>query len=223
VLRALNTTKRRKLPDEAPLDFVPDQWRRLVMPDGQPDRPPYELCVLSTLREALRSGDIYLPQSRRSTAPETCLLPRVAWPHLREDVCQPLDLDPTGATRLSDRAQALKDLLPRVDRLLDQRAGIRIEQGEWIVPMEEGEDIPESVKALAEQSGRRLPQVDLTALLLEVDPWTGFSQHLTHAGGGQPRTDDLLRHLHAAVVAQGTNRVHFDYTIGCHGMRRTRT
>ena len=26
-----------------------------------------------------------------------------------------------------------------------------------------------------------------------------------HATGGQPRTDDLLRHLHAAVVAQGTN------------------
>jgi TnpA family transposase len=175
------------------------------MPDGQPNRPPYELCVLSTLRDALRSGDIYLPHSRRYTDPETFLIPRVAWPQLREDVCQQLDLDSTGATRLSDRAQALTDLLPRVDRLLDQREGIRIEQGELIVPMDEGEDIPESVKALAEQIGRRLPQVDLTDLLLEVDQWTGFSQHLTHVGGGQPRTDDLLLHLHAAVVAQGTN------------------
>jgi hypothetical protein len=50
----------------------------------------------------------------------------------------------------------LTDLLPRVDRLLDQRDGIRIEQGELIVPMDEGEDIPESVKVLAEQIGRRL-------------------------------------------------------------------
>jgi len=205
VLRALNTTRRRKLPDDAPIDFIPDQWRRFVMPDGQPDRPPYELCVLSTLRDALRSGDIYLPHGRCYTDPETFLIPRVAWPHLREDVCQQLDFDPTGATRLSDRAQALTDLLPRVDRLLDQRDGIRIEQGELIVPMDEGEDLPESVKALAEEIGRRLPQVDLTDLLLEVDQWTGFSHHLTHAGGGQPRTDDLLLHLHAAIVAQGTN------------------
>ena len=205
MLRALNTTKRRKLPDDAPIDVIPDQWRRVVMPGGQPDRPPYELCVLSTLRDALRSGDIYLPHSHRYTDPETFLMPRVAWPHLRDDVCQQLDLDPTDATRRSDRAQALTDLLPRVDRLLNQHDGIRIEQGELIVPMDEGEDLPESVKALAEEIGRRLPQVDLPDLLLEVDQWTGLSHHLTHAGGGQPRTDDLLLHLHAAVVAQGTN------------------
>jgi hypothetical protein len=61
VLRTLNTTRRCKLPDDAPIDFIPDQWRRFVMPGGQPDRPPYELCVLSTLRDALRSGDIFFP------------------------------------------------------------------------------------------------------------------------------------------------------------------
>jgi Tn3 transposase DDE domain len=102
-------------------------------------------------------------------------------------------------------AQALTELLPRVDRLLDQRDGIRIQQGKLIVPLDEGEHIPESVKALSEEIGRRLPQVDLTDVLLEVDQWTGFSHHLTHAGGGQPRTDDLLLHLHAAVMGQGTN------------------
>src|SRR5262249_2534902 len=116
-----------------------------------------------------------------------------------------LDLDPTGVTRLSDRAQELKDLLPRVDCVLDRRDGIHIEQGELIVPMDEGEDLPESVQALDAQISRRMPHVDLTDLLLEVDQWTGFSKHLTHAAGGQPRTDALLLHLHAAVLAQGTN------------------
>jgi hypothetical protein len=205
VLRTLNTTKQRKLPDDAPVDFVPDTWRRFVMPNGQPARRPYELCALSTLRDTLRSGDLYLPNSRRYTDPETFLIPRATWPMLREDVCQQLDLDPTGATRLSDRAQELKDLLPRVDRVLDRRDGIRIEHGELIVPMNEGEDLPESVQALDAQISRRLPHIDLTDVLLEVDQWTGLSQYLTHAGGGQPRTDDLLLHLHAAVVAQGTN------------------
>jgi len=74
-----------------------------------------------------------------------------------------------------------------------------------IVPMDEGEDFPESVQALDDQIHRRIPDVDLTDLLLEVDQWTGFSQYLTHAGGGQPRTDDLLLHQHAAMVGQGTN------------------
>lgn len=205
VFRSLNAAKRRKLPDEVPLDFVADNWRRFVMPQGEPKRRPYELCTLSTLRDKLRSGDIYLPNSRRYTDPETFLMPRATWPQFKTDVCQELGLDPTGQARLSDRAQQLKDLLPRVDRILDRSDGIRIEDGELIVPMDEAEDLPESVKALDEEIRRRIPDIDLTDLLLEVDQWTGFSQHLTHAGGGQPRTDDLLLQLHAAALAQGSN------------------
>jgi hypothetical protein len=205
VFRSLNRAKRRTLPDAIPLDFVTDNWRRLVMPQGEPKRRAYELCTLSTLRDNLRSGDIYLLNSRRYTDPETFLIPRAAWPQLRTDICQELDLDPTGQARLSARAQQLKDLLPRVDRILDRRNGIRIEDGELIVPMDEAEDVPESVKALDEEMRRRLPDIDLTDLLLEVDQWTDFSQALTHAGGGQPRTDDLVLHLHAAALAQGSN------------------
>jgi TnpA family transposase len=92
-----------------------------------------------------------------------------------------------------------------VDRELNRSDGIRIEHGELIVPQDDGDDLPETVKALEAQISRRIPHVDLTDLLLEVDQWIGFSRYLTHAGGGQPRTNDLLLHLHAAVVAQGTN------------------
>jgi TnpA family transposase len=205
VFRSLNAAKQRKLPDDVPLDFVADNWRRFVMPQGEPQRRAYELCTLSTLRDKLRSGDIYLPNSRRYTDPETFLIPRATWPQLKTDICQELDLDPTGQARLSDRAQQLKDLLPRVDRLLDRSDGIRIEEGELIVPMDEAEDLPESVKALDEEIRHRIPDIDLTDLLLEVAQWTGFGQHLTHAGGGQPRTDELLLHLHASVLAQGIN------------------
>jgi len=115
VFRALNRAKRRTLPDDIPLDFVTDNWRRFVMPQGEPKRRAYELCTLSTLRDKLRSGDIYLLNSRRYTDPETFLIPRAAWPQLRTDICQELELDPTGQARLSARAQQLKDLLPRVD------------------------------------------------------------------------------------------------------------
>jgi hypothetical protein len=205
VLRSLNTTKRRKLPEEAPVDFVPDNWRRLVMANDPPDRRPYERCALSTLRDKLRAGDISLPHSRRYTDPETFLIPRSQWPTLRQDVCQELGLDPTGAHRLSERAQELRALLPRVDRLLDRPDGIRMEHGELMVPMDAGDALPASARVLEAQVSRRIPHVDLTDLLLAVDQWTGFSQHLTHATGGQPRTDDLLLHLHAAVLAQGTN------------------
>src|SRR4029434_11071594 len=43
VLRALNTAKQRRLPDDVPVAFVQDTWRRFVIPNGQPAPRTHEL------------------------------------------------------------------------------------------------------------------------------------------------------------------------------------
>lgn len=58
---------------------------------------------------------------------------------------------------------------------------------------------------MATEIAARLPQVELTDVLAEVDQWTQFSSHLTHAGGATPRIGRLGEHLHAAVLAAATN------------------
>ena len=45
----------------------------------------------------------------------------------------------------------------------------------------------------------------LAELYLEVDAWTQFSTHLTHAAGATPRMAHLSEHLHAALLAAATN------------------
>ena len=51
----------------------------------------------------------------------------------------------------------------------------------------------------------RLPLVELPDLLMEVDGWTGFSRHLEHADGAEPRAPDLLVQCHASILAQACN------------------
>jgi TnpA family transposase len=205
ILRILNAYQQRKLPADAPIAVVTPRWRRFVFEQGQPRRRAYEWCVLWALRDALRAGDVYLPTSRRYANPETYLIPKPQWPLLREEVGQQLELDPTGAERLASRARELTTLLLRLDRLLSRAEGVRMEHGVLIVPAYAGEDPPASAAALEELISQHLPQVELTDLLIEVDRWTGFSQHLTHAGGSQPRTVALLQHLYAVLLAQGSN------------------
>jgi TnpA family transposase len=206
VLRHLNADHRRTVPEEAPLDFIPRKWQSHVLDsDGRIDRHAYEWCVLWELRGALRAGNLWVDHSRRYANPETYLIPRERWPSLRPEVCQPLQLPTAGETRLDARAAELEALLGHVDQMLARNARVRIEAGELIVSPLEAEARPASAVALEQHLDQRLPQVDLCELLIEVDRWTRFSQHFTHAGGSAPRSPDVLRHLYAAILAQGCN------------------
>lgn len=61
----MNTDNARKVPADAPTDFIKPRWQKLVMTDAGIDRRYYELCALSELKNSLRSGDIWVQGSRQ--------------------------------------------------------------------------------------------------------------------------------------------------------------
>ena len=80
LLQNLNQERRRAVPADAPLKFVPTKWHPYVVDgSGRIDRRYYELCVLWELRAALRAGDVWLEGSRRYANPESHLIPPAHW------------------------------------------------------------------------------------------------------------------------------------------------
>jgi hypothetical protein len=207
LLQQLNRTHRRTVPPDAPTDFVPMKWRPYVAaPAGTIDRHYYELCTLWELRGALRAGDVWVTSSRRYANPETYLIPKDRWPALRPDICQQLHAPEDGAVRLEQRGRELAEILPRVDRLVarnGQIGTVRLEKGHVVVPPLDAEERPERIARLEEGITARLPLIDLPELLIEVDHWTGFSHHLRHLNGREPRRADFLPVLYAALLSQG--------------------
>lgn len=65
VLKGMNERQGRKVPDDAPTLFVRKRWESLVRTEDGLDRRFYELCVLSELKNSLRSGDIWVQGSRQ--------------------------------------------------------------------------------------------------------------------------------------------------------------
>ena len=207
LLRRLNAKHRRALPDETALDFVPARWRPYVNdnPDQTERRHYFELCVLWELRGALRAGDIWLEGSRRYADPETYLIPREAWPGLRAEVCREIQAPEDGTDRLRDREQELSGLLDRVEVLLAKGGDVRMEGDNLVISPLEAEEKPESTVELERLIDERLPLVELSELLIEVDGWTRFSDDFEHAGGTEPRSREVRNHLYASVLAQACN------------------
>jgi hypothetical protein len=55
----------------SPMAFVPRKfWPGLTNPDGTIDRRTWELGLAVAVRDGLRSGDVYLPESRRHVSTE---------------------------------------------------------------------------------------------------------------------------------------------------------
>ncbi len=183
-IRTMNTNGQRNLPEDAPLDFVPSKWKPYVGDNQNTNerRRYYELCALFELRAALRSGDVWLEHSRRYADPETYLIPRGRWPEVRSEVCKQIAISENSVRRLEERESELREMFPRVDALLAQSGKVRIESGELVVSPLEAEALPETAVELAALMDERLPRVDLSQLLVEVDGWTEFSRCLEPCG-----------------------------------------
>jgi hypothetical protein len=74
ILREMNASED-KLPatfEDVPVDFVSAQWRsRVLNRDGTVIRRDYEMCILADLRDALRSGSVWLEGSRQYASLES--------------------------------------------------------------------------------------------------------------------------------------------------------
>jgi TnpA family transposase len=205
VLKDMNERQARKVPDDAPTSFVRKRWESLVRtPDGL-DRRFYELCVLSELKNALRSGDIWVQGSRQFKDFEEYLLPASRFTAQREQKALGLAVETECEPFLKGRLADLERELASVERLAAAGelpdAAINTSGRLKIMPLDNA--VPDEAEALMQQASSLLPHLKITELLLEVDSWTGFTQHFKHLKSGECVDDRQL--LLTAILADAIN------------------
>lgn len=150
-----------------------------------------------------------MPGSRRYADPSSLLLPAERWQQTREEFVQAVERPVDGTERLRTLADEQAQLLERLAREQDATAEAQLADGELAVDGPERADDGRPRKLIE----ARLPEVDLAELLIEVDGWTGFTDHLTPLSGNQRRSADMPCLLYAVILAQATN-------LGLSGMAR---
>ena len=113
LLRDLNASGKRTLPEHVPAGFVKPRWRPHVFPSSGVDRRFYELCALAELRDRLRAGDIWVTGSRQYRDFETYLIPAATFKVMQKEPL-PLDIDTHLPSYLAECRQRLEDNLTTV-------------------------------------------------------------------------------------------------------------
>lgn len=204
VVRRMNAESARKVPSDAPLGFIKPRWASLVISDDAVDRRFYEICVLSELKNSLRSGDIWVQGSRQFRDFEDYLLPPEKFANLKQSKELPIAVESDCDKYLSARLDHLERQLDKVNRMAQANElpdAIITESGLKITPLDK--IVPEAAQRLIAQTGAMLPRVKITDLLMEVDNWTGFTRHFTHLKDGSQVKDQTL--LLSTILADAIN------------------
>lgn len=204
ILKGLNETSQRKLPSDAPTDFIKPRWKKHVETDEGLNRPFYEMCVLSELRNGLRSGDIWVLGSKQYRDFEDHLLPAITWRQMKDKEEVPLAVEVGFESYIAKRQEQLHKEMLRVEKLISRGklVDVKLEDDVLrITPLSKA--VPEEAERLAADVYRLLPRIKLTDLLVEVDAWTGLSGLFTHLHTGNEATDKPT--LLAAILADATN------------------
>ncbi len=214
LLKAMNAEGRRHVPAGAPNGFVPARWRPYLdaaraAGDENRFKHYWELCALLALQGGLRSGEIWVQGSRRYANPATYLITPEAWPAQRAEVLELTGMPPTFAERSAAIDGEMSRYLDDLEVLLGDPDGpVRLDtDGHLHLSPLTAEVSDPAILAERNAVVARLPVVPLTELLIEIDRETGFSDHLTHAGGAAPRLPELehRRNLYAAVLSLACN------------------
>jgi TnpA family transposase len=206
IIHNLDTQGKRKIPANAEIKFVPKRWSEYVInQEGKIVRKYYELCVLWELRTALRSGNIWLSNSRRYANPESYLIPKQQWLKLKLEVLRQIQVSEVANHTIELKKQELSQLLSEFNATFQDNEQVRIEKDKLVVSPLKAEEVPDSTNQLRKQIRERLPWIELTNLIIEIDNLTGFSQALVHAADAENRIPDIKRYLYAAIIAQGCN------------------
>jgi TnpA family transposase len=204
VLREMNLTGARKVPDDAPTAFIKARWRPLVLTDAGVDRRFYELCALSELKNSLRSGDIWVQGSRQFRDFDEYLLPAAKFDDMKRAQVLPIAINTHCDKYLQERLGFLEQQLTAVNRLAQANElpdAIITDSGLKITPLDAA--VPEAAQVLIDQGGGMLPRVKITELLMDVDDWTGFTRHFVHLKTGEVTKDRTL--LLSAILADAIN------------------
>tara|TARA_R100000005_G_scaffold96027_1_gene80195 strand:+ start:20978 stop:23911 length:2934 start_codon:yes stop_codon:yes gene_type:complete len=204
-VRQLDVGDLKKLPENPPIAFIPRELRRSLKDQtGNINRNVWEMGLALAMKDALRSGDLYLPQSKQHVSFWDLTLNEPNWDETKHTVYTELQQPLPHEVRSAISTQFHEAVSAAQKRFgLDNFA--EIHNGRLKLKRDDKLDIPDKVNQLQKVIDAHMPSIRIEQLLMEVDQMTHYSRHFVPIQHHQSRPKNFYKSLMAAIISQATN------------------
>lgn len=205
VINEMNESNKRKISDEAPIEYLSNRWIKYVLEkDGTINKRYYEIATFTELKNRIRAGDVSVEGSRNHKSFDEYLIPKYEWENSKKfEFNLPVSL--SVDEYLKERTHTLLKKIKWISKNIGKLESINIRDGKIHLSKLE-KSVPIDSVYLGKTLYKMLPKVKLPELLIEVSNWTNFHKYFIHASTGKPiKTNEEKANLFAALMAMGTN------------------
>jgi hypothetical protein len=206
LVRQLDRGVRQTVPAQAPTAFVPGRFRAaLHQSDGTIDRRTWELGLAVAVRDGLRSGDVYLPESRRHVSFSNLVYDPTRWTRERDLAYTELHLPQEPNDFIARLQRECDTVAQRAARDLSGNDFATIRNNRLHLKRRDALELPPRILQLRRTIEGALPLVRIEDLLIQVDAWCGFTRAFRRPEERAPRIPHFFTTLLATLIAHGTN------------------
>jgi TnpA family transposase len=178
---------------------------RLIRDRRDLDRRTWELGLAVAVRDGLRSGDIFLPESRRHVSFPNLVYDPTQWQTERDDAYTELQLPQAADDFCARLERAFDEVAQQAERSLSTNAFATIRRDHLHLKKRDALELPSRLTQLRRTLEGALPRVRIEDLLTQVDAWCDFTRVFRRPGERAPRVANFYTTLLATLVAHGTN------------------
>jgi len=205
IIRKLDSGGMKHLPLDVPTSFVPKELQRALKDNsGNINRNAWELGLAMAIKDAFRSGDLYLPESKRHVSFWDLILNESSWQDAREtsyiELDQPKQKDVKEILKLEFHKSA-----SQAEKRFESDNFAEIHNGKLKLKRDDKAVIPASVVRLQKAIDSGMPTIRIEQLLMEVDKLTNFSRHFIPVQNHKSRPKNFYKTLMSAIISQATN------------------
>ena len=197
-VRQLDDGDLKKLPENTPTAFIPRELRRSLKDQtGNINRNVWKMGLALAMKDALRSGDLYLPQSKQHVSFWDLTLNEPNWDETKHTVYTELQQPLPHEVRSAISSQFHEAVSAAQKRFgLDNFA--EIHNGRLKLKRDDKLDVPDKVNQLQKVIDAHMPSIRIEQLLMEVDQMTHYSRHFVPIQHHQSRPKNFHKSLLAS-------------------------